>query len=338
MSTADKDTIQLAHGGGGLLSRDLVEKEILSRFGNGPLKGLPDAASLPRVDRPLAFTTDSFVVQPLEFPGGNIGDLAVHGTVNDLAVSGAEPAWLSLALIMEEGLHLAVLRRILNSVRAAAADCGVAVVTGDTKVVGRGQCDGLYINTSGIGALMEEFQLGPERIARDDAVLLSGTLGDHGTAVLACRESIDIRNGPTSDTAPVHRLVRAAGEFAPEVHFMRDPTRGGAAATLNEPVAGSKIDIMLHEADIPLSPGACAVSEMLGLDILHVASEGRVILFCSADAAPAILAKWHEMPEGRDAAQIGSIIEGNGRVILESVTGGHRIVSIPHGELLPRIC
>jgi hydrogenase expression/formation protein HypE len=359
--TSDKDaimetnTIQLAHGGGGRLSRDLVERLIVPRFGSGPLAGLPDAALLLSCNRPLVFTTDSFVVQPLEFPGGNIGHLAVHGTVNDLAVCGAEPRWLSLALILEEGLSFALLEKVLDSVKAAADACGVAVVTGDTKVVARGQCDGLYVNTSGIGWQLEGYQLSPARIQAGDVVLASGTLGDHGLAVLACRENIHIANGPVSDTGSVHRLVAAAQEFAPGVRFMRDPTRGGVAAVLNEIVEGREFGIMLREEDLPFSAGGKAASEMLGIDPLHSACEGRLLMVAAPDAAPRILARWRALPEGAGATRIGEMVRAAppgstaggvlggrlalaGHVIMQTVTGGRRLVDWPRGELLPRIC
>jgi len=332
------DTIQLAHGGGGRLTRDLINNEIVSRFGNGPLAGLPDGATLPSPRDRLVFTTDSFVVQPLEFPGGNIGHLAVHGTVNDLAVCGGLPRWLSLSLILEEGLPLATLRTVLDSVKSAAADCDVVIATGDTKVVAHGQCDGLYINTAGIGEVLPGFVLSPDRISDGDAILVSGPLADHGMAVLARRQNIQIENGPVSDTAPVHRLVQAAQEWAPAVRFMRDPTRGGAATVLNEMAEGRKIDIVLREQDMPYSIGTRAVSEMLGLDPLHVASEGRIILVCERTVADKVLARWQTMPEGRGAARIGAVAAGKGRVILETVAGGRRLVDVPRGELLPRIC
>ena len=228
-----ESVIQLAHGGGGRLMRELVEREILPRFGDGPLRGLPDGATLPSPGERLVFTTDSFVVQPLEFPGGNIGDLAVHGTVNDLAVCGGEPKWLSLALIIEEGLPFAVLGRILDSVRAAADACGVTVATGDTKVVPCGQGDGLYINTAGIGQALPEFALSPAKICEGDCVLVSGNLADHGMAVMAARGGNGFVSCPQSDTGPVHRLVMAARVCGGAVRYMRDPTRGGAAAPVS---------------------------------------------------------------------------------------------------------
>ena len=330
--------IQLAHGGGGRLTRELIEREIVSRFGNGPLRGLPDGATLPSPGDRLVFTTDSFVVHPLEFPGGNIGHLAVHGTVNDLSVCGGEPKWLSLALIIEEGLPFSVLGRILDSVREAADACGVVVATGDTKVVARGQGDGIYINTAGIGLALPGFLLGQERICEGDCVLVNGTLADHGMAVMSARQNTDFVKGPVSDTGSVQRLVAAVREFGAEVRFMRDPTRGGAAAVLNEIVDGREIGILLKERDLPLAPATRAVAEMLGIDPLHAASEGRLILFCAREVAPEILKRWQALPEGAGAVCLGTVTRDKGRVVMETVTGGRRLVDVPRGELLPRIC
>ena len=335
--SSDK-VVQLAHGGGGRLTRELIEQEIVPRFGDGPLRGLPDGATLQAPGDRLVFTTDSFVVQPLEFPGGNIGDLAVHGTVNDLSVCGGEPKWLSLALIIEEGLPFSVLGRILDSVRAAADACGVAVVTGDTKVVARGQGDGIYVNTAGIGRALPEFSLGPERIREGDCVLVSGTLADHGIAVLSARQNMGFVNGPQSDTGTVQRLVMAVRELGAAVRFMRDPTRGGAGAVLNEIVEGRELGVLIKERDLPLAPATQAVAEMLGIDPLHAASEGRVILFCDREAAADILRRWRALPEGAGAACLGTVTRDKGRVILETVAGGRRLVDVPRGELLPRIC
>ena len=330
--------IQLAHGGGGRLTRELIEQEIVSRFGKGPLRGLPDGATLPSPGDRLVFTTDSFVVHPLEFPGGNIGHLAVHGTVNDLSVCGGEPKWLSLALIIEEGLPFSVLGRILDSVREAADACGVIVATGDTKVVARGQGDGIYINTAGIGLALPGFVLGQERICEGDCVLINGTLADHGMAVMSARQNMDFVKGPVSDTGSVQRLVAAVREFGAEVRFMRDPTRGGAAAVLNEIVDGREIGILLKERDLPLAPPTRAVAEMLGIDPLHAASEGRLILFCAREVAPEILKRWRALPEGEGAVCLGTVTRDKGRVVMETVTGGRRLVDVPRGELLPRIC
>ncbi|MBM4149204.1 MAG: hydrogenase expression/formation protein HypE [Lentisphaerae bacterium] len=330
--------ILLAHGGGGRMSRSLIEAEIAPRFGKGPLKGFPDAASLPDPDGPLVFTTDSFVVQPLEFPGGDIGKLAVHGTVNDICVCGGKPLWLSVGLILEEGLNISLLRRILDSLAAAADECGVTVVTGDTKVVARGQCDGLYINTSGIGRALPGFSLGPEMIRPGDAVLASGPLGDHGMAVLCAREAVLSGTGPMSDTGPVHRLVAAAADMAGAVRFMRDPTRGGVAAVVNEAVHGTPCGVALDEQNIPVSPATRSAAELLGLDILHVASEGRILLFCAPEACDPILTAWKAIPEGRNACRMGTVTADAGSVLLNTLAGGRRLVDMPQGELLPRIC
>ena len=336
--TPQADTIQLAHGGGGRLSRDLIAREILPRFGKGPLASLPDAANLPPVRGRLVFTTDSYVVQPLEFPGGNIGHLAVHGTVNDLAVSGARPLYLSLGLILEEGLPFPALRMVLDAIRKAADDCGVAVVTGDTKVVGHGQCDGLYVNTAGIGEALDGFSIAAANIRQGDAILVSGPLGDHGCAVLSARKGIEIANGPVSDTAPVHRLVLAIREQAAAVRFMRDPTRGGLAAVLNEAAADRSFGFVVDEALLPFSPGVKAVSEMLGLDPLQAASEGRIVLVCDAKSADGILRAWQALPEGRRACLIGRADGPATRVVLATSSGGRRLIDLPRGELLPRIC
>jgi hydrogenase expression/formation protein HypE len=335
---SEEQVIQLAHGGGGRLTRELIEHEIVTRFGHGPLRGLPDGATLPSPGDRLVFTTDSFVVQPLEFPGGNIGDLAVHGTVNDLSVCGGEPKWLSLSLIIEEGLPFSVLGRILDSVRAAADACGVTVATGDTKVVARGQGDGLYVNTAGIGSAMPEFTLGPERICEGDCVLVSGTLADHGMAVMSARQNMDFIHGPQSDTGSVQRLVMAVRELGAAVRFMRDPTRGGAATVLNEMVEGRELGILLKERDLPLASATRAVAEMLGVDPLHAASEGRLILVCAPDVAQVIVKLWRAMTEGAGAVCLGTVTRDKGRVVMETVTGGRRLVDVPRGELLPRIC
>lgn len=337
--TSEGERIQLAHGGGGRLSREFVNAEILPRFGAGPLRTLPDAATLTASGVRLVFTTDSYVVQPLEFPGGNIGHLAVYGTVNDIAVSGGRPCWLSLALILEEGLDMVLLRRVLDTIKQAADQCGVIVVTGDTKVVGRGQCDGMFVTTSGIGMAWDKFRLGTDQIAAGDSVLVSGPLGDHGMAVLAARNHMDQGSGLISDSAPVHRLVEAVLPWADKVRFMRDPTRGGLAAVLNEIIEGQSRDISLTESALPFSPKTRALAEVLGIDPLHVASEGRMVLLCDPAVADVIMAAWRALPEGRAAARIGSVVDrGRGRVIMETIAGGRRLVDVPRGELLPRIC
>lgn len=333
------DKIQLAHGGGGRLSAELIDSEIVTRFGSGALKDLPDAASISLSSTSIVFTTDSFVVQPHEFPGGNIGDLAVHGTVNDISVAGGRPVCLSLALILEEGFPIAELRKILDSIKKCIDRCGVKIVTGDTKVVAKGQCDGIYINTAGIGEAYPDFKLDRETIVPGDKVLTSGTLGDHGLAVMTAREKISIENGPVSDTASVQNLVSSIREFGRSVRFMRDPTRGGAAAVLNETVSGRKFGILLEEKGIPLSSGTKAVSEMLGLDPLNSPSEGRLLLVCDGSVAGKIVEKWRKMPEGRSASVIGTVTADKaGKVLYRTAGGGVRLVDVPSGEMLPRIC
>ena len=334
----NKDNILLAHGSGGRLSRDFINDEITSRFGDGPLAGLPDGALLPAIDGDIIFSTDSFVVQPLEFPGGNIGDLAVHGTINDIAVSGGIPLWLSIGLIIEEGFPLEKLRLILDSLKKAADNCGVKVVTGDTKVVAKGQCDGIYINSAGLGRKIDAFSLDPNSIREGDCVISSGTIGDHGMAILSARKNINIQNGPVSDSGPVHRLVQAAEEFAGDVRFMRDPTRGGVAAVLNEIVEDKEYGIVISENSIPLSKSTHAVSEMLGIEALHMASEGRMLMICSPDVSEKIITRWEQSPEGAGACVIGKVTADSRRVIMETLTGGKRLVDVPRGELLPRIC
>jgi hydrogenase expression/formation protein HypE len=333
----ETQTILLAHGGGGRLSHELIQAEVVSRFGDGPLRGLPDAARLPASDDPLLFTTDSFVVSPLCFPGGDIGTLAVCGTVNDLAVAGARPRWISLALVLEEGLDLGLLRRVLDSVRDQAAACGVVVATGDTKVVPHGLCDGMYINTAGIGTALAGLQPDAGRIRDGDAVLLSGPMGDHGMAVLACREGIAVE-GPRSDCGPVHRLTAALAPLGSAVRFLRDPTRGGVAGVLHDLADARPAGIELDEAALPVSPPARAVSELLGIDLLGAACEGRVLAVLAPDAANAALRAWTALPEGVGAARIGRVTAEAGRVVLRTVAGGRRRIDAPRGEQLPRIC
>ena len=334
------ERILLGHGGGGLLTRSLIDNEIVTRFGDGPLKGLPDGALLPALQEQLVFSTDSFVVSPGFFPGGNIGDLAVHGTVNDIAVSGARPLWLSLALIVEEGYAISDLRKILDAVKLAADHCGVQVVTGDTKVVRKGQCDGIYINTAGIGVHLGGFCLDAGTIRNGDKVVISGNLGDHGMAVMAARDGLGVGN-LKSDSGPVHRLVQSIADLADGVRFMRDPTRGGMASTLNEIVEARQVGILLDERALPFSSEARGLAEMLGFDLLHVASEGRMMCVCDGGMADDIVANWRALPEGENACIVGVVKEEAGmagRVVLETGIGGKRVVDVPQGELLPRIC
>ena len=331
--------IQMAHGGGGRLSAEFIEEEILPRFGNEALNGLPDAASLRFPGQKLIFSTDSFVISPIEFPGGNIGSLAVHGTVNDISAAGGNPLWLSLGLILEEGLEISVLRRMLDSLKNAAENCGVRIVTGDTKVVPKGHCDKIYINTSGIGEAIDGFNFGKARLSDGDCVIASGTLGDHGMAVMSARHGLNAMKELRSDSAPVHRLVQSISEvLRPSVKFMRDPTRGGTAAVLNEIVSDSVSGITLCEADIPFAPGTRAVSEILGLELLNSPCEGRMILICSEEASTEIIRIWKSLPEGANSAVIGRVNTEPERVTIKTFGGGKRLLDVPRGELLPRIC
>ncbi|MCB9489143.1 MAG: hydrogenase expression/formation protein HypE [Deltaproteobacteria bacterium] len=331
--------IQLAHGGGGALMRELIDAEIRARFADDALAPLPDAAILPSPGSRLAFTTDAFVVSPFEFPGGDIGRLAVCGTANDLSVAGAIPRYLSVALILEEGLSFAALRRVLDSIQATAAEIGMRVVTGDTKVVPRGQADGLYITTTGIGELIDGLRLGPEHVRTGDRVIVSGNLGDHGMAVMCARESLPVHPAPKSDVAPVHPLVEAVASFGDAVRFMRDPTRGGLASVAHEIVEGRPLAIELDESALPVAPTTQSVAEILGMELMHVACEGRVVAVVDNTVADEVIATWRNMPQGRGARVIGDVVDGkSGRVVLRTRIGGQRFVDRPSGELLPRIC
>ena len=338
MSQREDERIVLAHGGGGLLGRRLVE-EIRAELSNPVLDELADAAVLDSPGGRLAFTTDSFVVRPIFFRGGDIGRLAVCGTVNDLAVMGARPLWLSLGLILEEGLPLADLRRIVCSVRKTAEEAGVAVVCGDTKVVGRGEADGIFVNTSGIGVMFGEARPAPGSARPGDAVIASGYLGEHGVALMSQREGIGFETPVVSDVAPLGALVEGVLSTGAEVHAMRDPTRGGVASALNEIAEASRVTISLSEADLPVSPAVAGACEILGLDVLTVANEGKVLAICPAAAAGAVLAAMRVHPLGREARAIGVVGERRSApVLLRTAVGGERIVEMPYGEELPRIC
>jgi|AMFO01.1.fsa_nt_gi hydrogenase expression/formation protein HypE len=337
----DHDTIQLAHGAGGRLSGELIARHLLPRFGNPQLDRLEDQAILEVPAGRLAFSTDTFVVSPLEFPGGDIGELAVNGTVNDLAMGGARPLYLSVGLILEEGLPLATLERILDSMAAAARRAGVRIVTGDTKVVDRGHGDGMFINTSGIGVVPDGVVLGADRIRPGDAVLVSGTIADHGMAIMATREELSFRATIASDTAPLHDLAAALLDACPDgrLRTMRDPTRGGLATTLNEFAAAAGVGIVLEEGSIPVRDDVQAACEILGFDPLAVANEGKLVAVVAADAADAALAALRSHPLGRDAAIVGAVTADHaGMVTLRTALGVERIVDMPLGLQLPRIC
>jgi len=338
----DKRHIQIAHGGGGQLSAELIREVILPALGGGQDgRRLTDAATLTAEGKRLAFTTDSYVVQPLEFPGGDIGKLAVCGTVNDLAAVGAAPLAMSLSLVIQEGLEIKLLRRLLTSAGEAAKAAGVQVVTGDTKVVERSACDGLVVTTSAVGVVHPAARLGFGRVAEADRILLSGPLGEHGLAVMIKRKGLSVSADLVSDCGSVAELAKALlDEFGPAVHFMRDPTRGGLAAVLADIAAGCGMDIEIDEAAIPVNPTVLAAAEMLGLDLLAAANEGRLVAVVepqAAEKAVAILAKYDIASR---AAIIGTVGAASDNPIVEMNTaaGGRRVVQMPYGEELPRIC
>lgn len=340
IANAHRRQIVLAHGGGGQLTDDLVQESILPRLGNPVLDTLDDSAVLDISSGRLAFTTDSYVVHPLEFPGGDIGRLAVSGTVNDLAVCGAVPKWLSLGLILEEGLDTAVLHRVLDSVATAATDAGVRVVTGDTKVVARGQCDGIYMNTAGLGEMREGLRLGASEVQPGDVILLSGTIGDHGMAVMLQREDQSmVRSELRSDAAPINGLVEALLEAAPGVRFMRDPTRGGLAGLLSDLASDSGHRVQIDETTIPVRQATLYAAEMLGIDPLDVANEGKLVVVVPSHEADNAIAAMRAHELGHKAAAIGVVGEENDGICdLITDVGGHRVLQKPYGEQLPRIC
>lgn len=329
------ERIIMAHGSGGRLSRQLVEAVFQKHLGNEYLDQMNDAACLPGSER-LAMTTDSFVVSPLFFRGGDIGKLAVCGTVNDLAVAGAQPRYLSLAVILEEGFPIEDLERIVLSIAATAHKAGVAIVCGDTKVVERGGADKIFINTTGIGVIQER-PVGPSCIKPGDYVLISGTIGDHGIAILADREGLEFATPVSSDCAPLNQLID--GFYRPGVHCMRDPTRGGVGSTLNELAAQAGVSILLEEEKLPLHPGVASACQMLGLDPLYLANEGKVLVIVSPEAVEGVLAQMRAHPLGKEAALIGRVEEAEpGLVLLRTPLGGKRIIGMLEGEHLPRIC
>lgn len=334
-----KDTVLLGHGSGGKLSGDLVREIFLPAFQNPLLARLDDQAVFSINGSRLALTTDSFVVKPLFFPGGDIGSLAVHGTINDLAMGGAWPLYLSAAFILEEGLSLEVLRRVVNSMREAADRTGVEIVTGDTKVVERGSGDQLFITTTGVGVVPDGVTLSADRARPGDKVLLSGFLGDHGIAILAQREGLEFESPVSSDSAALHTLVATMLKVPGEFRCMRDPTRGGLSSTLNELATQSNVGIELMESEIPVHEEVRGACEMLGLDPLYVANEGKLVAIVEPSAAKEMLTVMRQHPLGRDARVIGTVTEANaGLVTMRTGLGTTRIVDMLAGDQLPRIC
>lgn len=337
---SDYPTVLLAHGGGGRLTQMLIERMFLPAFANPTLESLHDGAIVNLNGTRLAFSTDSFVISPLFFPGGDIGSLAVHGTINDLAMCGARPLSLSAGFILEEGLPMEDLWRIVQSMQRAVQATGVSLITGDTKVVDRGKGDGVFINTTGIGIIPDGVNVSPRRAQPGDVVLISGAIAIHGIAIMSVREGLEFETALESDSAPLHDLVAGMLELAGEqVHVLRDPTRGGVASALNEIAAKAGVGIRLHEAQIPIWEEVRGACEILGLDPLYVANEGKCLAIVAREAGEVVLEAMRAHPLGAEAAIIGEVVEDHpGKVFLRSRIGGMRVVDMLSGEQLPRIC
>ncbi|MFF8293302.1 hydrogenase expression/formation protein HypE [Streptomyces sp. NPDC016309] len=329
----------MGHGGGGVLSAELVEQVFLPALAGPAPGGLTDSATVELGGARLAFSTDSFVVRPLFFPGGSIGDLAVNGTVNDLAMSGARAAYLSCGVILEEGVEIATVGRVAEAMGAAARTAGVRVVTGDTKVVEAGHGDGVYINTSGIGLVPPGVDLRPERVVPGDVVIVSGAIGLHGVAILSERENLRFEVDIESDCAALGGLVEAMLAVTPDLHVLRDPTRGGLAASLNEIAAASGTGVVVQERAVPVPAPVASACAVLGLDPMYVANEGKLVAFVPRDHADAVLAAMRAHPLGAESAVVGeAVAEHPGMVVARTGLGGTRVVDMPLGEQLPRIC
>ena len=333
-----EDKILLAHGSGGKLAHVLIKKSFVSALDNPLLSQMDDSAVFNLKGR-LAFTTDSYVVNPIFFPGGDIGKLAVCGTVNDLAMSGAKPVYLSLALIIEEGLPLSDLKQVVDSIQTTADEAGVKIITGDTKVVNRGSADRLFINTAGIGVVPENIDISGSNARPGDKIIMSGTIGDHGIAVLSKREGISFSTELKSDCAPLAGLVTAMLKANGNIHCLRDPTRGGLATTLNELAEQSNVGIRIEESQIPVRDEVVGACEMLGFDPLYIANEGKLVAIVAREDAEIILKAMKKHRHGKNAVIIGEVIaEHPGRVVMKTLLGSSRIVDMLTGDLLPRIC
>ena len=334
------DTVLMAHGSGGTMMRDIIEQLFFDAYAGDTLRRADDAAALDVPTGRIAFSTDTFVVTPHFFPGGDIGHLAVCGTVNDVATSGAIPKYLSCGFVLEEGYPLADLRRICASMAATAAEAGVEIVTGDTKVVNRGHGDGVYINTAGVGILPEGLELSGSKLKPGDKVLVSGTIGDHGIAIISTREELSFSTTVRSDAAPLNHLIADVLAACPAgtVRAFRDPTRGGLASTLNEFADASGVDIRIEEDAVPVHDQVRGACEMLGYDVFQVANEGKMVCVVDPAAADAALAAMRANKYGADAAIIGEVVQGEGRVCLRTAFGSERILDMLVGEQLPRIC
>ncbi len=336
----DYPTIVMGHGGGGKLSSELVEHLFLPAFRNETLAGLGDAAVIQPPAGRLALSTDTFVVQPLFFPGGTIGDLAVNGTVNDLAVSGARPLYLTAGFVLEEGFPITDLARIVQRMGASARAAGVQIVTGDTKVVERGHGDGCYINTAGVGVIPDHVNIGPSLVRPEDVILVSGTIADHGMAIMSVREGLEFDSAILSDCAPLNELAALVLEAGSQhVHAMRDPTRGGLGATLHEIAGAAKVGIVVEETQLPVRPAVHAACELLGLDPMFVANEGKLAAFVAPEAADAVLAAMRSHKLGAEAQIIGRVVAEHPRMLVAHTRiGSNRVIPEQIGEQLPRIC
>ncbi len=333
------DKILLEHGGGGLLSNELISEYFLPSFQNPYLERLEDSAVLTIGGQKFCFTTDSYVVSPIFFPGGNIGSLAVHGTINDLSVCGGKPLYLSCGFILEEGFPFDSLETIIQTMAKAAAEANVNIVTGDTKVVARGAADGIFINTSGIGIVEYPGTLSVKNIQPNDVIIVNGTIGNHGAAIIKARENLAITSDILSDSAPLNDLIACILKASLNVHCMRDATRGGLGAILTEIAKSAQVRIDINESRIPIQDNVRGICEILGFDPLFLANEGKMILFCPASDAEAVLTTMHRHKYGKHATVIGTVSAATqGRVILKTSIGGERIVDLPTGELVPRIC
>jgi hydrogenase expression/formation protein HypE len=337
-------TIVMGHGSGGKMMSDLIKHMFLPMSNNQALAQLGDSAVLNfatngKSANRLAFSTDSFVVKPLIFPGGDIGKLAVHGTINDLAMSGARPMYLSAGFILEEGLPMELLGQITNSFAEACREAQVELVTGDTKVVNKGHGDGVYINTTGIGVIPDDVDIRPDRAQPGDAIIVSGSLGDHGMAIMSVREGLEFETEIQSDSANLYELVRIMLEETTDIHCLRDATRGGLAAALNELAASSKVGMEFEEQLVPVNPPVAAACEMLGIDPFYVANEGKLVAIVPETKAEAVLEKIKAHPLGAQAVIIGKVVQEHpGLVVAKTQIGARRVVDLPTGEILPRIC
>ncbi len=336
---SEYDKILLAHGGGGSLSHQLISKMFLPQFDNELLYAQHDSAIFTVGKNKFAFTTDSYVVQPIFFPGGNIGDLAVNGTINDLTVSGAKPLYISAAFIIEEGLPIEDLWKIVLSMKEAAHKAGVQIVTGDTKVVEHGKGDKIFINTSGIGIVEEGINISPKNCKEGDVIILNGSIADHGVAIMSAREGLTFETEIISDTAPLNDLIGSVLSVSKNVHVMRDPTRGGVASTLKEIAMTAQMGIEIDEAKIPIKEEVKGACEILGLDPLYIANEGKVILFVAKEDAEKVLLEMKKHPLGKESRIIGKVTkEHTGIVVMKTIIGSTRVVEMITGEQLPRIC